>query len=124
MRVLATTTGLPGPLHAVAPFARACARARHEACVVGPRTAGPLVRRLGLAFCGYTDPPREELRTVIAAAADLAPEQGHALVITEAFGRVAPRAMLSDVLRALRAGRSPVTRRKAPAGVPERARSR
>jgi UDP:flavonoid glycosyltransferase YjiC (YdhE family) len=112
MRVLVTTTGYPGHVLPVVPFARACVVAGHEVCVVGPRAAGATVGGLGLPFCGYADPPREVAGRVIAAASRRPPDQGHAYMVAEGFGRVATRTVLADVLQMTGAWRPDVVVRE------------
>ena len=112
MRVLVTTTGYPGHVMPVLPFARAFQRRGHEVCVAGPRSAGTLVRDAGLAFCGWSDPPSAQVAAVVGKAARLAPEAGHALMIAEGFGRVATRAALPEVLHLVGAWRPDVVVRE------------
>jgi UDP:flavonoid glycosyltransferase YjiC (YdhE family) len=112
MRVLVTTTGYPGHLLPLVPLARACRRAGDEVCVLGPRSAGPIVRELGLEFCGYPDPPQEQIGAVVGAAAQSSPADGHALMVAECFGRVATRAVLRDVLQMVGAWRPHVVVRE------------
>src|SRR3954468_12444139 len=98
MRLLLTTTGYPGHVLPLVPFARACVEAGDEVCLAGPRSAGALVRGLGLDYCGFPDPPPERVGGIVAAAARLAPGEGHALMIREGFGRAATRAALGDIM--------------------------
>jgi UDP:flavonoid glycosyltransferase YjiC (YdhE family) len=99
MRVLVTTTGYPGHVLPLVPFARACVRAGHDVCVVGPRSRGEIVRQAGLDFCGCSDPPEDEIRRVVATVAQLDPGAGHARMMAEGFGRVATRSALPDLLQ-------------------------
>ena len=112
MRVLVTTTGYPGHVLPVVPFARACVRSGHEVCVAGPRAAASIVRERGLEFCGWPDPPEDEVARIVATAAQLAPPDGHALMIAEGFGRVAPRAALPGALQVIGAWRPDVVVRE------------
>jgi UDP:flavonoid glycosyltransferase YjiC (YdhE family) len=99
MRVLMTTTGYPGHLLPLVPFARAFAAGGHDVRVAGPRSHGALAEQLGLRFVGCTDPPAEEVARTVASAAELPVEKGHRHMIAEGFGKVAASALLPDVLR-------------------------
>jgi UDP:flavonoid glycosyltransferase YjiC (YdhE family) len=99
MRVLITTTGYPGHVLPLAPFAHACVRAGHEVRVAGPRSRAALVRRLGLDFAGCDDPPAAEAAAVIARAATLAPEEGHAEIVAHGFAGAVRRAMAPGLSR-------------------------
>ena len=59
------TTGYPGHLLPLVPFARACARAGHDVCLAAPRASEDLVKRLGLGFRPVPDPPQNGLRAVL-----------------------------------------------------------
>jgi UDP:flavonoid glycosyltransferase YjiC (YdhE family) len=108
MRVLMTTTGYPGHLVPLVPFARALAAAGHDVCVAGPSSRGATVTRQGLRFCGCADPPAEDVAGVLASAAQLTPAEGHARVIAQGFGRTSTRALLPDVLQLAAAWRPDV----------------
>jgi UDP:flavonoid glycosyltransferase YjiC (YdhE family) len=112
MRVLVTTTGYPGHLLPLVPFARACARHGHDVCVVGPRSRGAIARQMGLEFCGCADPPEDEVLRVVASAAQLGRGAGHARMMAEGFGRVATRAALTDLLQMVGAWRPDVVVRE------------
>lgn len=99
MRVLISTTGYPGHVLPLVPFARACIRAGHEVCVAGPGSHGALVRDAGLKFIGCGDPPVDDIRAILARAAHLPREQGHELIVSDAFARVGTRAMVGDLLQ-------------------------
>jgi UDP:flavonoid glycosyltransferase YjiC (YdhE family) len=99
VRVLITTTGFPGHVLPLVPFARACADAGHEVRVAAPRSRGALVRRLGLELAACDDPPAEEVGEVMATAAALSPEAGHAWIVAHGFAGVARRAQLPAVMR-------------------------
>src|SRR3954470_12394259 len=81
MRVLMTRSGYPGHVLPLVPFARAWVQAGDEVCIAGPRATAAMVRDVGLDFCGFPDPPPERVGGIIAAAAGLAPGEGHALMI-------------------------------------------
>jgi UDP:flavonoid glycosyltransferase YjiC (YdhE family) len=98
MRVLMTTTGYPGHLLPLLPFARACVRAGHRVCVAGPRSCGALVAQLRLEFRACADPSDEELGRIVASVAELPPPDGHARMMAEGFGSVAAQAILPDLL--------------------------
>jgi UDP:flavonoid glycosyltransferase YjiC (YdhE family) len=98
MRFLMTTTGYPGHLLPMVPFARALAAAGHDVCVAAPDSSGTLVRQSGLAFWSCADLPEGELGSIVGSAAQLPRAGGHARMIGEGFGRVAPRALLPDLL--------------------------
>src|SRR5688500_16928311 len=94
MRLLFTTTGHAGHVLPLVPLARACLRAGHEVRVAGPRSRGAVVRDAGLPLWPFADPPEDEVWSVFAPAAGMAPEEANAVVIGEIFGRLAPRAAL------------------------------
>jgi UDP:flavonoid glycosyltransferase YjiC (YdhE family) len=98
MRVLMTTTGYPGHLLPLVPFARACVRAGHDVRVAGPRFCGALVAELGLTFRACADPSDEEVGRIVASLAKLPPRDGHARMMAKGFGSVAARAILADLL--------------------------
>ena len=61
MRLLFTTTGHAGHVLPLVPLARACLGAGHEVRVAGPRSRGDVVRRAGLPFWPFADPPADEV---------------------------------------------------------------
>ena len=99
MRVLMTTTGYPGHLLPLVPFARAFAALGHDVRVAGPRSHGPFAERLGLPFMACADPPAEQIARTVAVAAELPVARGHEHMIVEGFGRVAAGSLLPDLLR-------------------------
>jgi UDP:flavonoid glycosyltransferase YjiC (YdhE family) len=105
MRVLMTTTGYAGHMLPLVPFARACERAGHEVLVAGPRSQSSLAARAGLEYCGCAEPAPEQAGRIVASAAQLAPAEGHALMMAEGFARTATRALLPDLLRLVEASR-------------------
>src|SRR4051812_20561415 len=98
MRVLMTTTGYPGHLLPLVPFARACVRAGHDVRIAGPRFCGSLVAELGLSFEPCADPGEEEVGRIVASLATLPPRDGHERMMAQGFGSVAARAILADLL--------------------------
>jgi UDP:flavonoid glycosyltransferase YjiC (YdhE family) len=97
MRLLFTTTGHAGHVLPLIPLARACLRAGHEVRMAGPRSRGDVVRRAGLPFWPFADPPEDEVWSVFAPTAAMAPEAANAVVIGEVFGRLATGAALPGV---------------------------
>jgi UDP:flavonoid glycosyltransferase YjiC (YdhE family) len=112
LRVLLTTTGYPGHLVPLLPFARAAADAGHEVCLAGPEPARALACEHGLAFCPVSAPPPEELGAIVAAAGSRAPAAGHAHMMAEGFGGASTRAALADVLQLVGAWRPDVVVRE------------
>jgi UDP:flavonoid glycosyltransferase YjiC (YdhE family) len=112
MRVLFTTTGFPGHLLPLAPFAQALGRVGDEVALAGPRSAAPLATRLGLRHCACADPPRDELRELVASVAQRPREEGHARMMAEGFAGIAARAMEGDLLRLVGAWRPAVVVRE------------
>jgi UDP:flavonoid glycosyltransferase YjiC (YdhE family) len=112
MRVLISTTGYPGHVLPLVPFAHALVRAGHDLCVAAPGSHGALVRDAGLRFIGCGSPPADEIRRIMARAAKLPREQGHALIISEAFAGVGTRAMLADLLQIIGAWRPDIVLRE------------
>ena len=97
MRLLFTTTGHAGHVLPLVPLARACLRAGHEVRVAGPRSRGDVVRRAGLPFWAFADPPEDEVWSVFAPTAGMPPEEANAVVIGEIFGRLDTAAALPGV---------------------------
>ena len=97
MRLLFTTTGHTGHVLPLVPLARACLRAGHEVRVAGPRSRGDVVRRVGLPFWAFADPLEDEVWSVFAPTAGMAPEEANAVVIGEIFGRLDTAAALPGV---------------------------
>lgn len=110
MRILLTTTGYPGHVLPLMPFARAARAAGHEVCVAGPPPTAALTE--GLEFCAVGRPPHGEVAELLAEAAQRSPEDGHALIVAEGFGRAATRAALPDLLRLVGAWRPDVVLRE------------
>jgi UDP:flavonoid glycosyltransferase YjiC (YdhE family) len=110
MRILVTTTGFPGHVLPLMPFALAARAAGHEVCVAGPPPAAALTSEL--EFCAIGRPPHGEVAALLAEAAQRSPEEGHALVVAEGFGRAATRAALPDVLQLVGAWRPDVVLRE------------
>jgi UDP:flavonoid glycosyltransferase YjiC (YdhE family) len=98
MRVLMTTTGYAGHSVPLVPFAHACVRAGHDVRVAAPRSRGAIVEAAGLELHPCADPAPEDLGRLVASLAALSQREGHAHMMSEGFARVAPRAVLSDVL--------------------------
>jgi UDP:flavonoid glycosyltransferase YjiC (YdhE family) len=94
MRLLLTTTGHAGHVLPLVPLARACLCAGHDVRVAGPRSRGDVVRRAGLPFWPFADPPEEETGRAFAPTAEMAPEAANGVVIGEIFGRLAAGAAL------------------------------
>jgi UDP:flavonoid glycosyltransferase YjiC (YdhE family) len=105
MRLLFTTTGHAGHVLPLVPLARACLRAGHEVRVAGPRSRGDVIRRAGLPFWPFADPPSDEVWSVFAPTAGMPPEEANAVVVGEIFGRLAATAALPGVEAMLRAWR-------------------
>jgi UDP:flavonoid glycosyltransferase YjiC (YdhE family) len=108
MRFLFTTTGYPGHVLPLLPFAHACLRAGHEVCVAGPGSHGSLVRAAGLEYLELADPAEAELGRVVARARALPRAEGHAHMMSEGFGDVAARAVLPGLLQLVGAWRPDV----------------
>ena len=94
MRLLFTTTGHAGHVLPLVPLARACIRAGHEVRVAGARSRGDVVRRSGLPFWPFADPPADEVGAVFAPTVRLPAEEANAVVIGEVFGRLGAGAAL------------------------------
>src|SRR4051795_11643759 len=105
VRVLMTTTGYPGHLLPLVPFARTWMREGHRVVVAVPRSRAATVRRLGLEPCGVADPPAHEVARLLTTSAELPPREGHAHMVSEGFAGVAGRAALRDVLQLVAAWR-------------------
>jgi UDP:flavonoid glycosyltransferase YjiC (YdhE family) len=105
MRVLMTSTGYPGHVLPLLPFARAFVAAGHEVCLAGPRSRLAIGRQAGLEVCGWPEPPEEEVGRIVASAAGLSAEEGHACIVTDGFGRLATRASLPGALQIVGAWR-------------------
>jgi UDP:flavonoid glycosyltransferase YjiC (YdhE family) len=97
MRLLFTTTGHAGHVLPLVPLARACMRAGHEVRVAGPLSRADVVRRAGLPFWPFADPPADEVWAVFAPTAGMPPEEANAVVIREVFGRLDAGAALPGV---------------------------
>jgi UDP:flavonoid glycosyltransferase YjiC (YdhE family) len=94
MRLLFSTTGHAGHVLPLVPLARACLRAGHVVRVAGPRSRGDVVRRAGLPFWPFSDPPEEEVWSVFAPTPGMPAEEANAVVIGEVFGRLGTGAAL------------------------------
>ncbi len=112
MRVLMTTTGYPGHVLPLVPFARAFADAGHDVCVAGPRSSGEMATRAGLAFTACGEPSPEDVGRIVGAAAALPPDEGHARIVAEGFARICARVALPDMLRVVGAWRPDVVVRE------------
>jgi UDP:flavonoid glycosyltransferase YjiC (YdhE family) len=112
MRVLMTTTGYPGHVRPLLPFAVACWRAGHDVCIAGPARARAMVGELGLDYCPCADPPEDEIAAILAAAGERDPSGGHAVMTAEGFAGVAARALLPDLLQVVGAWRPHVVVRE------------
>jgi len=99
MRVLVTTTGYGGHFMPLVPFARACREAGHEVLVAVPEAQRATVTRAGFGVRACADHPEEEVGRVLAEVARLSQRNGHARMMSEAFGSIATRAVLSDIVR-------------------------
>src|SRR4051794_35367890 len=108
MRILFTTTGYPGHVLPLAPFASACVEAGHEVAVAGPRSAGPVVETLGLEFCSCADLPAGDVAAMVDRAAQLDPHKAHELMIGVGFAATASRALLPGLLQVVGAWRPDV----------------
>jgi UDP:flavonoid glycosyltransferase YjiC (YdhE family) len=108
MRSLFTTTGHAGHVLPLVPLARALVSAGHEVRVAGPRSRGEIIRRAGLPFWPFDDPPKAEVWRVFAPTAGMAAEEANAVVIGEVFGRLGAGAALSGVEAMLAAWRPDV----------------
>ena len=97
MRLLFTTTGHAGHVLPLVPLARACLEAGHEVRVAGPLSRGDVVRRAGLPFWPFADPPADEVWAVFAPTAGMPPEEANTVVIGEVFARLAAGAALPGV---------------------------
>jgi UDP:flavonoid glycosyltransferase YjiC (YdhE family) len=97
MRVLITTTGFPGHLLPLVPFAQAYKEAGHSVRVAGPRSSGPIAARAGLDFVPCADLPADELEALLAEAAAMSREDGHAHVIGQGFAGIATRTLTDDM---------------------------
>jgi UDP:flavonoid glycosyltransferase YjiC (YdhE family) len=108
MRLLFTTTGHAGHVLPLVPLARACLRAGHEVRVAGPLSRGDVVRRAGLPFWPFADPPADEVWAVFAPTSSMPPEEANAVVIGEVFGRLAAGAALPGLEEIVRVWRPDV----------------
>jgi len=97
MRVLITTTGFPGHLLPLVPFARAFKEAGHSVCVAGPGSCAPSVERAGLGFLPCADLPADAVTRLLAEAAAMSREDGHAHVIREGFAGIAAHTLAPDM---------------------------
>jgi UDP:flavonoid glycosyltransferase YjiC (YdhE family) len=93
-----TTTGYPGHLLPLVPFARACARAGHDVRVAGPRFCEGRVAKLGLAFQACADPGDEEIERLVASVSALPRLEGHARMMAHGFAYVAAGTILADLV--------------------------
>ena len=98
MRVLMTTTGYPGHLLPLLPFARACSRAGHDVRIAAPGASAPFVERLGFGFRPLPDPPEQALRALLAVAAELPRQAGHEHLMARGFGDLATRTALPSLV--------------------------
>jgi UDP:flavonoid glycosyltransferase YjiC (YdhE family) len=98
MRILFTTTGHAGHVIPLVPFAHAALCAGHDVRVAAPSSRAAVAGGAGLPVWPFDDPPEDEVWSVFAATADLAPEPANAVVIGEVFGRLNTRAALPGVL--------------------------
>ena len=96
--MLMTTTGYPGHLLPLVPFARACVQAGHDVRIAGPRFCEGQVARLGLAFQGCTNPSDQEIEALVASVASLPRRDGHARMMAHGFACVAARTILADLV--------------------------
>lgn len=93
-----TTTGYPGHLLPLVPFARACLLAGDDVRIAAPLASRGLVRQLGFGFVPLPDPHQQELRTLLSVAAGLTPAAGHEHMMARGFGDLATRTALPSVL--------------------------
>ena len=105
MRILITTTGFPGHVLPLVPFARAYQEAGHSVNVAGPRSCQPIVAGAGLGFVPCADLPADEVQRVLAAAATMSRADGHAHIISEGFAGVAARTLAQDMQTIVRTWR-------------------
>jgi Erythromycin biosynthesis protein CIII-like, N-terminal domain len=97
MRVLITTTGFPGHFLPLVPFARAYTEAGHSVLVAGPRSCRPIVARTGLGFEPCAELPADDVAALLAEAATMSREDGHAHVVKAGFAGIAARALADDM---------------------------
>ncbi len=95
--MLFTSTGFPGHLLPLIPFASAFARAGHGVRVASPRSRGGLIEEAGLDFQPFADPPAEGIASIVATAAQLPQPEGSAHMLTEGFGQMATASALADI---------------------------
>ena len=98
MRVLMTTTGYVGHALPMVPFARALMRAGTEVRMVGPRSRGHFLTRLGLPYFGIYDSPEEAIHRVGVSTFDMPFKRANRRVVATGFGNLEARAAVSSVL--------------------------
>ena len=98
MRFLFATTRGAGHVGPLIPFARAAVAGDHDVLVAGPGSAGPLVRRAGLAFAAVGEPPRARAEREWAPVWSAATSPGMAHVVQELFIGLHARAALPGML--------------------------
>ena len=98
MRVLMTSTGYPGHLLPLVPFARACSRAGHDLRVAAPRTSAAVVEGLGFALTPLPDPSPQALRALLSVAGELPRRLGHEHLMASGFGDLATRTALPSLV--------------------------
>ena len=98
MRVLFTTTGMPGTCCRSSHSRRACVRAGHEVAVAAERSRAGAIERLGLTARPFDDADPAAWAPLMAELPALAQPDGDALMIGAGFAGVGTRAALPGVL--------------------------
>jgi UDP:flavonoid glycosyltransferase YjiC (YdhE family) len=101
VRVLFTTRGSSGHLGPMVPFARALLGAGHEVAVAAQRQMEANVKRAGLAFVPFDDPPREEWMPLLEQFGELDVESADKQMIGRFFAGVDVRAGLPGLRAAV-----------------------
>ncbi len=101
MRVLFTTRGSSGHLGPMVPFAHALLGAGHEVAVAAQRQMEANVKRAGLAFVPFDDPPREEWMPLLEQFGALDVESADEQMIGRFFAGIDVRAGLPGLRAAV-----------------------
>jgi hypothetical protein len=98
MRILMTTTGYAGHALPMVPFARALLKAGFEVRIVGPRSRGHSLARLGLPYVGIYESPEAAIRRIGISTLDMPFERAHGRLVATGFANIEVRAALPAVL--------------------------